>query len=69
MVSMATGPSVRSTALAAPLRELKELNSDSIDRSSSDEGEAEDVLRGLLAQLGMGSDSEPPFEKDCTIVI
>ena len=53
---------------SAPLRELKELTSDSIDTSSSDEGEADDVLQGLLAQLGMESDSEPPFEKDCMIV-
>ena len=52
----------------APLRELKELNSNNTDTSSSDEGEADDVLQGFLAQLGMRSDSDPPFEKDCTTI-
>ena len=68
-VSAAAGPSTGSTApCLAPIRELKELTSDSIDMSSSDEGDADDVLQGLLAQLGMGSDGEPPFEKECATV-
>ena len=54
--------------LSAPLCELNELASDSTDMSSSDERDADDVLQGLLVHLGMGSDSEPQFERDCATV-
>ena len=46
--------------------ELKKLESDTTETSSSDEGDADGVLQGLLAQFDLESDSDSFFEEDCT---